>query len=394
MNCSLWSHELRASPRELPLIAALTPQTASDGNRDRGAGSGGVERLFHHAKDAADLGQRDDGLGFAVDRGDQVAVEVVDVGRRTGPIVLVEGDRVAGRHGLGDARRGLHREDVGFVPRLAIRDAGVLPPIGDEGASLLRLQVEARQGEEVVGTDLDKRADAALEGQHQFEAVVDLVGRDMGGFAIDLFDLLRDDLQDLVDQVHAPVEDHPAAVLLVAAPVARDAARAVDARFDIDRHADLAGIDDLLDRKEVDVPAAVLVNGEEFSRLFGGSRHPVKRFDRKRHRLFADDVVTAFKQPHHDILVHVVRGRDDADLGVLIRADLVKRSVDLDPAGLRQTVALLLDIVHAAQRDDVALQRVIGVPAALTSVSDHDHVFLHIVLLTPLAGIPRSKSVL
>ena len=208
----------------------------------------------------------------------------------------------------------------------------------------------------------------------------------MGGLAIDLPDLLGNDLQDLVDQMHAPVEDHPAAVLFVAAPVARDAAGAVDARLDIDRRADLAGIDDLLDRKEVDVPAAVLVNGEEFARLFGGSRHTVKRLDRERHRFLADDVVTAFQKPYHDVLVHVVRSRDDADLCVAICADLVKRSVDLDPAALGEFVALLLDIVHAAQRDDVALQRVIGVPAALSSVSDHDHVFLHIVLLTPLAG--------
>ena len=89
----------------------------------------------------------------------------------------------------------------------------------------------------------------------------------MGGLAIDLFDLAGDDLEDLVDQMHAPVEDHPAAVLLFAAPVARDPARAVDARLEVDRLADLAGLDDLLDREKVDVPAAVLVNGEEFARF-------------------------------------------------------------------------------------------------------------------------------
>ena len=147
-----WGHaQRRKRSRFFPRKPGDVTEAAvpSDGNGDRVAGGGGVERLLHHAKDAARLGEGDDRLGFAVDRKDEVTVEIVDVGRGAGPIVLVEGDLVAGRHGFGDAGGGLHGKDVGFVPRLTVSDAGILPPVGDEGASLLRLQIEAREGEEI-----------------------------------------------------------------------------------------------------------------------------------------------------------------------------------------------------------------------------------------------------
>ena len=98
----------------------------------------------------------------------------------------------------------------------------------------------------------------------------------MGAVAADRTYLFGNKQKHLVDKMHAPVKYHTAAVRLVAAPVTRYTARTVYARLYVYDIADASACDYLLNAEIVNVPAPVLMYGENFACLFGCSYHAVE----------------------------------------------------------------------------------------------------------------------
>src|SRR5699024_6322839 len=135
---------------------------------------------------------------------------------------LVHGVGVPGGHGLGKA---LAHEDGGGVLVLPAAQhhhpAGVAEVL-DFRCALVAAQVPVGQGDEVAGAHFHGGGDAALEHHVHDEAVVHLVVGDVGHLGVNLFDFLGDHQHNAVQQVHAPVKHHAAALFLDTAPVAGD----------------------------------------------------------------------------------------------------------------------------------------------------------------------------
>ena len=77
-----------------------------------------------------------------------------------------------------------------------------------------------------------------------------------------------DQVQELVDQVHAPIQQHAAAVLPVAAPAFQGPLGALHLALDEHGPADPTGVKHGFYGAVVLVPAPVLVDGEEAARFF------------------------------------------------------------------------------------------------------------------------------
>ncbi len=163
----------------------------------------------------------------------------------------------------------------------------------------------------------------------------------------------------------------------MATPVGGDAAGAVDARLDIDRLADLSALDQGADGEEVDVETAVLVNGEELSRLLRGSRHFVKIGDGEGNGLFADHVLARLERADDDLLMYVVRCGAEDDVHLRVGERLLKGRVGVDAVFLCGIDSLFGNIVDTGERHDVALLRPVRVPCALSAVTDDRKILFH-----------------
>ena len=114
------------------------------------------------------------------------------------------------------------------------------------------------------------------------------------------------------------------------------------------------------------------MNRKHLSALVRDRDHILKILRGQSDRLLADDVLARLEALNDDRLVVVVRDSDSDEVDRLVVEGLLQRPVCVDTAGLREVAALLLDIPDTVQVNDVALKRVLTMPAAHSAVTDNN----------------------
>ena len=146
--------------------------------------------------------------------------------------------------------------------------------------------------------------------------------------------------QQLVEHVHAPVQNHSAALEPAVAPVARHAARAVHARFDVEHASEPVFVVNALHHEEILVPAAVLMHGEDAAVLARRVDHRLQLVRRQRDGLLRDHVLARPHRLNGDGLMKIV-GRGDGDqLNLPVRQQFFERVIGAQPLFLRLPAAL------------------------------------------------------
>ena len=332
-----------------------------------------AEDRLDHAHEPALLVVGDENVRLAVQRGDQVFVVAVPIRRE-----IVGGQRErfdrfvrARRHRAGDACAGDDRVAVLLGKVGHFHDLAVAVPVLDDKRAVDAEDIPARQVREVVGLDLNDPLDAVFKAAHDGETVVALVVGDVRHGRVDAHKLGAAHVPEhLVEHVHAPVVQHPAAVFFFLAPAARDAARALHARLDAEHVAQVARIHEMLDQQEVAVEPAVLMDGEELARFVRRGDHFLKIGGAERDGLFGYDVLAVAQRVDRDLLVHVV-GRGDHDhVDPRVAQQLFARRVGADALVPRSLLRFGVDVERADQFDAVDLLHLAGMEAAHAAVAD------------------------
>ena len=136
-----------------------------------------------------------------------------------------------------------------------------------------------------------------------------------------------------------------------------------------DNLADFARTDYLLYRTEINVPASVLVNGENLAGGLCGGAHTVKLGNRQSNRLFANNVMSACKAVYHKGLVNVVGGSHNNDVNRFVGKNCFVIFINEDavcPGGL---TSYLFNIVGACKGANVAFQYLGTMPGSLSAVA-------------------------
>ena len=165
---------------------------------------------------------------LAVDRRSHISVEF-------GEISLLDRQRVAfdriigsGCHGFGNAHAG---DDWLCVPVFPVRyhdDPAVLLPILNDRRAVFAENVPPGKLNKVAGAHFYDGDHAVLEGDGGGKAVVTFFVGHVGDGGKYGADLLACDPQELIQQMHAPIQDHAAAVCFPIPPIAGNAPGAVD----------------------------------------------------------------------------------------------------------------------------------------------------------------------
>ena len=227
------------------------------------------------------------------------------------------------------------------------------------------------------GANLDPCGEVALKVQIQLEAVVHLVVGDVVATAVKAFHLaVVHDAHHLVDQMHAPVKNHTAAVLLVTSPVTGNTTGALDSRLYAEHLAQLSRRIDLLHHQVIAVPTAVLVCRKQPTGAVGGVDHLLQILMVQGHGLFADDVFAGFHCLNGERHMQFVRNGEGENVHRFVRQDGFKRIIYENTVFPCELTAFLFDIPDAGKLGNVAFQQVTGVPAAHSAVSDYNDSFL------------------
>ena len=144
-----------------------------------------------------------------------------------------------------------------------------------------------------------------------------------------------EELERLVDEMRAEVEEQPARLGWLLAPGARELRPpAVDPRLEAVHGAERALADELPHRQEVAVPAAVLEHGQHEAALVGGVDEPPCLLGRRRERLVDDDREPDLERGQRIGHVEAVRRRHHDEVEVAGPLEHVLRAVEHEHAGI------------------------------------------------------------
>ena len=189
---------------------------------------------------------------------------------------------------------------------------------------------------------------------------------------VDLGDGAVDEVQELVNEVHAPVEQHAAAGFAHAAPVAGNALAALHAGFNVEGLADRAVLQHLLHHEEILVPAAVLVHGELAARLLRNGQHLLELLCVEHHGLFADHVFPGAHRLDGEGLVEIVRHGENHGADLRVRQKRVERAVTADAVALRRVNPLGIDVIDPGEPEFLRQREELArMPAAHAAVANH-----------------------
>ena len=187
-------------------------------------------------------------LRLPIDHLRDIPVVVLDIRVNPGQRQLLDGVRRAGGHGLGQPGGSDNRHRVVLLIAGGNHNLAVYMEVLNHGSAVQALYVPSGQVDEVAGAHLHSEHNAPVlirEGEGGGEAVVNLlIGHVREGGVHRLGHPAHHHVH-LVQQVHAPVKDHAAAMLLGVAPVTGDAPAAVDPALDGEHPAQLAVLHNL-----------------------------------------------------------------------------------------------------------------------------------------------------
>ena len=144
-----------------------------------------------------------------------------------------------------------------------------------------------------------------------------------------------EELERLVDEMRAEVEEQSARLGWLLAPGARELRPpAVDPRLEAVHRAERALADELPHREEVAVPAAVLEHGQHEAVLVGGVDEPPCLLGRRRERLVDDDREPDLERGQRIGHVEAVRRRHHDEVEVAGPLEHVLRAVEHEHAGI------------------------------------------------------------
>ena len=124
------------------------------------------------------------------------------------------------------------------------------------------------------------------------------------------YQLARNHPEHLVNQMNAPVVQHAAALVLVYMPVVHIAVKAVQHRFHRVHAPQRASVEHFLRNAEVLVEATLLVHGKGDAVLIAALLHGVKVRQRKRYRLFTQNMLASLRGHFGELAVLVVVSRN------------------------------------------------------------------------------------
>ena len=126
----------------------------------------------------------DELLFGTIDRLAKVAVKIVNIAFGTLDLIGLGRDGVTRSHGLCNAGSSLNRNNITLMPRLAADDLSLFTPIGYYSGAAFALHIKSRKGDEIECSDLDTTCLTALKLNAELEAVVNLIGGDVGAVAV------------------------------------------------------------------------------------------------------------------------------------------------------------------------------------------------------------------
>ncbi len=183
--------------------------------------------------------------------------------------------------------------------------------------------------DEAVGGEFQQRGHAGLKLQEHLHIVVHLTGEDCLQMAGRGDHFPRNHVQQLIQQMDAPVQQHATAVLAIATPAVHGAPGALHPGLDEIGLTDGALLQRFPDDSVVPVPAPVLVHREYLSGLFGHGNHLFQFCRVHGHGLLADDILPGPHAGDGVILVEVVGDGDGHQVHFLIRQQFFRALVGI-----------------------------------------------------------------
>ena len=307
-------------------------------------------RRLHQAEHAQDLVLADGGISLSRAHGGKIFIESERLGMHDGQRQFLDRIPFPRSHGAGES---VARPDAVLcaLPGEDARDAARQIPIGDRCGAFGSVHLPAGKGAEAVGRHDDAVIDAVFEVNGNIAPVVHLLAVNVTEFAVQAFDGAWDHLQHLIDEVHAPVEQHAAALRPLFAPAAGDAVAARHARLDFIYASDDAALRELPHGQKVVVPAAVLVHFEQHARLFRRGIHLFRLGAAHRDWFFAEYVFPRLCRRVRIRRVEVVGNCQKHGADRFIRPDLLRRSVCAQTDAARRFRTGGVNVVHARDPD-------------------------------------------
>ena len=285
---------------------------------------------------------------FSAESRKNILVELCPPRVDLGQAVALYGIVGSRSHGLSQPHARKYRHRVAILPIGDLDYLAVYLPVVYNRRAVLAEYIPAGKLYKVARSDLDIHRQIAFEDERGSEAVVALLVGDVCELRIDGDELSAlADAQSLIEQVDAPIEHHAAAVHLLIAPVAGDAARALNTGLDTEHPTQLVVVKNLSDTLVIRVPASVLVDGEKLAVFFGRGYHLLELFAAERHGLLGDNVL-ARRHGGYDYLLMYVVGRCNGDkVNSVVGKQLLARGEGVNTVGLGRGASLGLDIIDA-----------------------------------------------
>ena len=136
------------------------------------------------------------------------------------------------------------------------------PPAVDLNGSIGTGHMPSGLCDETIGGDFHHGGHSIFKSDHRLKIVIHLMGKDAEKLAVHLGNLGIDEIQQLIAQMNAPIQNHAAAVDLIAPPAVERSPGPLYAALDTIRRADGLVLHNLFDRSVIFIPPAVLVDGK------------------------------------------------------------------------------------------------------------------------------------
>ena len=242
----------------------------------------------------------------------------------------------------------------------------------------------ARRVNQTIRAHFQQHGAAAGETHHELDVVVHLGREDAQQMRVHADDLLvRKQLHHLIEQMHAPVQQHAAAIELVSAPAVHGLARPLHLALDKIHMPQQPLLLRRLHNAEILVPAAVLMDGKDLARLVAHSDNFLQFRGVERYRLFADDVFSRAKRGDGQLPVKVVRYGHGNQIDRRIGQQRVERIIRAQPHFTRSLQRFLPNVVRAADFNlRYLFHHVAGMPASHAAESNYSQaMFCHTFFL-------------
>ena len=188
--------------------------------------------------------------------------------------------------------------------------------------------------------------------------------------------------QRLIQQMHAPVQHHAAAVFLFLAPVSRNPPGTMHSGFQTENFSQTALVQYLFHREKVLVPAAVLMHCQKLSRSRRRVYHLLQIVGAQRHRLLRHHILSCLHSLNGDAFMHVIGSGDQHQIHRLIRQKILQTFIYMNLPGRRVIPSFFLDVPDPGHSQILYVLNQIVMPAGHAAEAHYRQSMFHFNLHT------------